>query len=124
MPTSALAFEREFEYSPSVPMISRLDQVKDLRQGVTDLIATLEAGGIAQMEPHERLDLWQYLQAVRVRLALAERALGQTAGVVNQPGPSPSATDISARRRAKRARARRRSWASGIDELGGRRASR
>ena len=104
-------------------MISRLDQVKYLRQGVTDLIATLEAGGIAQMEPHERLDLWQYLQAVRVRLALAERALAGD-NAAGHSGPTPSATDISARIRARRARARRRSWASGMDEFGGRRASR
>jgi hypothetical protein len=95
--------------------------VTDLRQRVTDLIKTLEGGGIAQMEPHERLDLWQYLQAVRVRLALAEQALG---GGTGQSGSSPGATDISLRRRARRARARRRSWASGIDESGGRRASR
>ena len=105
-------------------MISRLDQVTDLRQGVTDLIETLEAGGIAQMEPHERLDLWQYLQAVRVRLALAERALAGDAFVGDQSGPSPSTTDISPRIRARRARARRRSWATGIDESAGRRASR
>ncbi len=105
-------------------MISRLDQVTDLRQGVTALIETLEAGGIAQLEPHERLDLWQYLQAVRVRLALAERALAGDANVGGQSGRSPSATDISSRRRARRARARRRSWASGVDEFGGRRASR
>ena len=96
----------------------------DLRQRVTDLIKTLEAGGIAQMEPHERLDLWQYLQAVRVRLALAEQALGGGVGVVDQSGPSPSATDISLRMRARRARARRRSWVGGIDDTGGRRASR
>ena len=105
-------------------MISRADQVASLRQGVTDLIETLEAGGIAQMEPHERLDLWQYLQAVRVRLALAERALGGEAGGGDQSGSSPSTTDISPRIRARRARARRRSWSSGIDEFGGRRASR
>src|SRR3712207_9062551 len=105
-------------------MISRLGQVTDLRQGVTDLIETLEAGGIARLEPHERLDLWQYLQAVRVRLALAERALAGDAGVSGQSSSSPSATDISPRMRARRARARRRSWASGLEESGGRRASR
>ena len=105
-------------------MMIRLDQVANLRQGVTDLIETLEAGGIAQMEPHERLDLWQYLQAVRVRLALAERALAGDAFVGDQSGPSPSTTDISPRIRARRARARRRSSASGSDEFGGRRASR
>jgi hypothetical protein len=96
--------------------------VTDLRQGVTNLIETLESGGIAQMEPHERLDLWQYLQAVRVRLALAEQALGGKAGLGDQS--SPSTTDISLRMRARRARARRRSWASAIDDSGGRRASR
>lgn len=105
-------------------MISRVDQVADLRKGITDLIETLEAGGIAQMEPHERLDLWQYLQAVRVRLALAERALAGDGTAIAQAGSSPSAADISPRIRARRARARRRSWTSGIDELGGRRASR
>ena len=104
-------------------MISRVEQVSALRQSVTDLIETLEAGGLAQMEPPERLDLWQYLHAVRVRLALAERAMAGD-NPAGQSGASPSATDISARRRAKRARAGRRSWASGIDELGGRRASR
>jgi hypothetical protein len=98
--------------------------VTDLRQRVTDLINTLETGGIAELEPHERLDLWQYLQAVRVRLALAEQALSGEAGVAAQSGPSPRATDISPRMRARRARARRRSWASSIDEFGGRRASR
>jgi hypothetical protein len=97
--------------------------VTDLRQGVTNLIETLESGGIAQMEPHERLDLWQYLQAVRVRLALAEQAMAGEAAA-GQPGSSPSTTDISSRRRARRARARRRSWATRIDESGGRRASR
>ena len=70
-------------------MISRVEQVAELRQGVTDLIATLEAGGIAQMEPHERLDLWQYLQAVRVRLALAERALAGDGFVGDQSGSEP-----------------------------------
>ena len=105
-------------------MISRVEQVAEIRQGVTDLIETLEAGGIAQMEPHERLDLWQYLQAVRVRLALAERALAGDGFVGDQSGPNPSTTDISPRIRARRARARRRSWVIGIDESGGRRASR
>ena len=104
--------------------MSRLEQVTNLRQGVTDLIETLEMGGIAQMEPHERLDLWQYLHAVRVRLALAEQALAGDAGVGGQSGPSPSPTDISPRMRARRARARRRSWVSGIEESGGRRVSR
>jgi hypothetical protein len=107
-----------------VAIISRLEQVTDLRQRVTDLIKTLEMGGIAQMEPHERLDLWQYLQAVRVRLALAEQALGGEAELKDQSGSNPSTTDISLRMRARRARARRRSWASGIEESGGRRASR
>ena len=107
-----------------VALISRVQQVTDLRQGVTDLIETLETGGIAQMEPHERLDLWQYLQAVRVRLALAERALAGDGSVGDQSGPNPSTTDISPRIRARRARARRRSSASGSDEFGGRRASR
>jgi hypothetical protein len=119
-----LPFEHQFDYAAEVAIISRLQQVTDLRQGVTDLIETLEAGGIAQLEPHERLDLWQYLQAVRVRLALAEKALGGEASVGNQSGPSPSTTDISPRIRARRARARRRSWASGSDDSGGRRASR
>jgi hypothetical protein len=105
-----------------VAIISRLEQVSDLRQGVTDLIKALETGGIAEMEPHERLDLWQYLQAVGVRLALAEKALGGNAGGGDQS--VPSATDISLRMRARRARARRRSWANGIDESGVRRLSR
>lgn len=104
-------------------MISRADQVTDLRQGITDLIATLEAGGISQLEPHERLDLWQYLHAVRVRLILAEQAMGGDGGS-DHSGPRPSATDISPRIRARRARARRRSSVSGMDEFGGRRASR
>ena len=95
----------------------------DLRQGVTNLIETLESGGIPQLEPHERLDLWQYLQAVWVRLALVEQAMAGDAAA-GQSGSSPSTTDISSRRRAKRARARRRSLATGIDESGGRRASR
>ena len=105
-------------------MICRAEEVADLRHGVTDLIETIEAGGIAQMEPHDRLDLWQYLQAVRVRLALAEQALARDAVGGDQSGPSPSTTDISPRMRARRARARRRSWATGIDESAGRRASR
>ena len=105
-------------------MISRVEQVTDLRQGVTDLIETLESGGIAQLDPHERLDLWQYLQAVRVRLALAEQAMGRDGDIGDQSGPSASTTDISPRMRARRARARRRSWASGTEESGGRRVSR
>ena len=104
--------------------MSRLEQVTNLRQGVTDLIETLETGGIAQLEPHERLDLWQYLQAVRVRLALAEQALARDAGIGDQSGPRPSTTDISPRMRARRARARRRSWVSAIEESSGRRVSR
>ena len=104
--------------------MSRLEQVTDLRQSVSDLIETLETGGIAQLEPHERLDLWQYLQAVQSRLTLVEQALALDAGGVDQSGPSPSPTDISPRMRAKRARARRRSWVSGIEESGGRRVSR
>ena len=104
--------------------MSRLEQVTNLRQGVTDLIETLETGGIAQLEPHERLDLWQYLQAVQVRLALVEQALALDAGGADQSGPSPSPTDISPRMRARRARARRRSWVSGIEESSGRRVSR
>ena len=105
-------------------MVSRLEQVTNLRQGVTDLIETLETGGIAQLEPHERLDLWQYLQAVRVRLGLVEQALASDADVADQSGPSPSPTDISPRMRARRARARRRSWVSAIEESSGRRVSR
>jgi hypothetical protein len=104
-------------------LISRLEQVTNLRQSITDLIETLEAGGLAQLEPHERLDLWQYLHAVRARLILAERAMGGDTGSPHS-GPRPSTTDISPRIRARRARARRRSWASGTDEFGGRRASR
>jgi hypothetical protein len=106
-----------------VARISRLEQVTDLRQSVTDLIETLEAGGLAQIEPSERLDLWQYLHAVRVRLALAEQAMAGDKAT-GHSCPSPSTTDISPRIRARRARARRRSWASGMDEFGGRRASR
>ena len=104
-------------------MINRLEQVTDLRQSVTDLIETLEAGGLARMEPPERLDLWQYLHAVRVRLALAERAMAED-NATSHSGSSPSTTDISPRIRARRARARRRSVTGGMDEFGGRRASR
>ena len=105
-------------------MISRVEQVAELRQGVTDLIATLEAGGIAQMEPHERLDLWQYLQAVRVRLALAERAIAGDGFVGDQSGTSPSTTDISPRIRTRRAQAPAAIPGHRVDEPGGSRASR
>jgi hypothetical protein len=52
-------------------------QLIQLRQGITDLIEALEVGAIPYLDPHERLDLWQYLHAVRSRLILVERALAR-----------------------------------------------
>ena len=52
-------------------------QLTELRQGITDLIEAIEVGGIPHLDPHERLDLWQYLHAVRSRLVLVERALAR-----------------------------------------------
>ena len=96
----------------------------DLSQGVQNLIDTIEGGDLEAMDPYERLDLWQYLQGVANRLALVERALGWEEPESYPDGSRPRAVDISARRRARRARARRRAWVSGVDESVGWRASR
>jgi hypothetical protein len=106
-----------------VARLSGRQQLVDLSSGVQDLIDTIEAGDLEAMDPYERLDLWQYLQGVANRLALVERALGWEEPE-SYPGSRPRAVDISARRRARRARARRRAWASGVDESTGWRASR
>jgi hypothetical protein len=107
-----------------VARLSGRQQLVDLSNGVQDLIDTIEAGDLEAMDPYERLDLWQYLQGVATRLALVERALGWEEPESYPAGSRPRAVDISARRRARRARARRRAWASGVDESGGWRASR
>lgn len=52
-------------------------QLTQLRRGITDLIEALEVGAIPYLDPNERLDLWQYLHAVRSRLILVERALAR-----------------------------------------------
>jgi hypothetical protein len=107
-----------------VARLSGRQQLVDLSNGVQDLIDTIEAGDLEAMDPYERLDLWQYLQGVANRLTLVERALGWEEPESYPGGSRPRAVDISARRRARRARARRRAWASGVDESGGWRASR
>ena len=107
-----------------VARLSGRQQLVDLSNGIQDLIDTIEAGDLEAMDPYERLDLWQYLQGVASRLALVERALGWEEPQPYPAGSRPRAVDISARRRARRARARRRAWVSGVDESAGWRASR
>ena len=63
-------------------------QLTELRRGITDLIDAIEVGAIPYLDPHERLDLWQYLHAVRSRLILVEHALGR-----EDLGPRRSADD-------------------------------
>jgi len=107
-----------------VARLSGRQQLVDLSHGVQDLIDMIETGDLDAMDPYERLDLWQYLQAVANRVTLVERAMGWEETELYPAGSRPRAVDISARRRARRARARRRAWASGVDESGGWRASR
>ena len=107
-----------------VARLSGRQQLVDLSNGVQDLIDSIEAGDLEAMDPYERLDLWQYLQGVANRLALVERALGWDEPETYPAGSRPRAVDISARRRARRARARRRAWVSGVEESGGWRVSR
>jgi hypothetical protein len=61
------------------------EQLAELRQGMTDLIEAIEVGRIRHLDPHERLDLWQYLHAVRSRLILVEHALARDA--LDAPAP-------------------------------------
>src|SRR5918993_6064333 len=70
------------------------------------------------MDPYERLDLWQYLHGVANRLALVERALGWEEPE-GYSASRPRTVDITARRRARRARTRRRVWGSGVEESAG-----
>ncbi len=95
----------------------------DLSQGVQSLIESIEGGDLEAMDPCDRLDLWQYLQGVNRRLTLVERALGWEEPE-GYPASRPRTVDISARRRARRARTRRRAWISGVEESAGWRASR
>ena len=64
-------------------------QLTELRQRITDLIEAIEVGGIPYLDPHERLDLWQYLHAVRSRLILVERALARQDLGLPQPDGDP-----------------------------------
>ena len=104
--------------------LSGRQQLVDLSQGVQSLIESIEGGDLEAMDPCDRLDLWQYLQGVANRLPLVERALGWEEPESYPAGSRPRAVDISARRRARRARARRRAWVSGVEESGGWRVSR
>ena len=81
---------------------SLLDQV---RVGLTTLVDLLPTDALAVLDACDRLDLWQDAQVVLADLALVERSLA----AAGQPAESPSATDISARRRDSAARVRRRS---------------
>ena len=103
--------------------LSGRQQLVDLSVGVQDLIDTIEGGDLEAMDPYERLDLWQYLHGVASRLSLVERALGWEESE-GYSGSRPRTVDISARRRARRARTRRRVWVSGVEESAGWRASR
>lgn len=64
-------------------------QLAELRRGITDLIEAIEVGGIPHLDPHERLDLWQYLHAVRSRLILVEHALSRDDLGLPRPDDDP-----------------------------------
>jgi hypothetical protein len=64
-------------------------QLTELRRGIMDLIEAIEGGRIRYLDPHERLDLWQYLQAVRSRLILVEHALARDAQIGRRPEDDP-----------------------------------
>ena len=104
--------------------MTELWQLADLRQGLHDLIESIESGDLEPMDPCERLDLWQYLCGVNNRLYLVERALDAERPPSVQAVPSPRAADISPRTATSSSRARRRSSPSPTLELGGSRASR
>ena len=104
--------------------MTELWQLRDLQQGLHDLMETIESGDLEPLDPCDRLDLWQYLCGLSNRLHLVERALdGERASSV-QVVPSPRAADISPRTPTSRSRARRRSPPSPALEFGGSRASR
>ncbi len=77
--------------------MTELWQLRDLRQGLHDLIETIESGDLEPLDPCERLDLWQYLCGVSNRLHLVERALDGERPPSVQAVPSPRAADISSR---------------------------
>jgi len=81
---------------------SLLDQV---RIGLTTLVELLSSDELQEVDACERLNLWQDAQVVLAQLAVVEQSLA----AAGQPAGSPSATDISARRRDSAARVRRRS---------------
>jgi hypothetical protein len=64
-------------------------ELTELRRGITELIEAIEGGRIRSLDPHERLDLWQYLQAVRSRLILVEQALARDALAKPRPDADP-----------------------------------
>ena len=100
-----VVIESTFEYSPpmnAAGVESLLDQV---RVGLTTLVDLLPTDALAVLDACDRLDLWQDAQVVLADLALVERSLA----AAGQSEESPSATDISARRRDSAARVRRRS---------------
>jgi len=100
-----VGIEPTFEYSPpmnAAGVESLLDQV---RVGLTTLVDLLPTDALSVVDACDRLDLWQDAQVVLADLALVERSLA----AAGQPAESPSATDISARRRDSAARVRRRS---------------
>ena len=104
--------------------MTELWQLRDLRQGIHDLMETIESGDLEPLDPCDRLDLWQYLCGVSNRLDLVERALRGEHPPAVQAVPSPRASDISSRTTSSSSRARRRSSPSPALELGGSRASR
>ena len=104
--------------------MTELWQLIDLRQGLHDLIESIESGDLEPMDPCERLDLWQYLCGVSNQLDLVDRALRGEHPPAVQAVPSPRASDISSRTTSSSSRARRRSSPSPALELGGSRASR
>ena len=104
--------------------MTKLWQLRDLQQGLHDLMETIESGDLEPLDPCDRLDLWQYLCGVSNRLHLVERALDQGRPPSVQAVPSPRAADISPRTTTSSSRARRPSSPSPASELGGSRASR
>jgi len=112
-----------------------------LQDGLAQLAALLESDEPKRLDACERLDLWQHLYAVRSRLPLVEWALtGMAPAPAAEPATSsaptvwasddqpeassPSATDISTRRRASTTPVAARSVDSVLEEATGLRASR
>ena len=102
---NAIVIEPTFEYTAhmnAAGVESLLDQV---RIALTTLVELLPTDELQAVDACDRLDLWQDAQVVLADLALVERSLA----AAGQSEESPSATDISARRRDSAARVRRRS---------------